>query len=70
VHAKAHPLDDISIVGPRESHILDSTGEAPVSRRVGDRGPIVLRELCLSVDRCGAGLISDMPAYPRISRAY
>jgi hypothetical protein len=31
-------------------------GQAPVRRCVGDRGPIVLRELRLSVDRGGAGL--------------
>jgi hypothetical protein len=29
---------------------------APVRRRINDRGPIVLREFRLSVDRCGAGL--------------
>jgi hypothetical protein len=56
VHVKAHLLDDVGDVGPGEGQILESAGEAPVGCRVGDRGPIVLGELCLSVDMRGVGL--------------
>jgi hypothetical protein len=35
---------------------LKGAGEAPVGCRIGDRGLVVLRELCLSVNRRGAGL--------------
>jgi hypothetical protein len=41
---------------PGEGQVLEGTGQAPVGRRVGNRGPIVLRELRLSVNRRGAGL--------------
>jgi hypothetical protein len=43
-------------VGHGEGQVLEHAGQAPVGRRVGDRGPVVLRELCLSIDRRGAGL--------------
>jgi hypothetical protein len=56
VHVEVHPLDSVGDVGPRESQVLKGAGEAPVGRPVGDRGPVVLRELHLSVDRRGAGL--------------
>jgi hypothetical protein len=36
VHAEAHLLDDVGIIGPRDGQILESTGEASVSRCVGD----------------------------------
>jgi hypothetical protein len=49
-------LDDVGDVGPGEGEVLDRAGQAPIRRRVGDRGSIVLRELCMSVNRCGAGL--------------
>jgi hypothetical protein len=42
--------------GAGEGEVLERAGQAPVRRRVGDRGPVVPRGLCLSVDRCGAGL--------------
>jgi hypothetical protein len=70
VHVEAHLLDNVCSVGPRESQVLKGSGEASIGRRVGDRGAIVLRELHLSVDRCGSGLQSDMPARSRMSRAY
>jgi hypothetical protein len=53
---KAQLLDDVGDVGPREGHVLKGVGEAPVGHRVDDRGPVVHRELLLSVDRRGAGL--------------
>jgi hypothetical protein len=53
---KAHLLDGVGDVGPVEGEVRERTGEAPVRRRVSDLGSVVLRELCLSVDRCGAGL--------------
>jgi hypothetical protein len=55
VHMQAHLLDDVCDVGPGEGEVLEHAGQAPVGRRVGDRRPVVLRELCLSVDRRGAG---------------
>jgi hypothetical protein len=54
VHVKAHLLDGIGNLRPREYQVLDSVGEAPIGHRVGDRGAVVLRELHLSVDRRGA----------------
>jgi hypothetical protein len=56
VHVQSHLLDDVGDVGPREGQVLEGAGQAPVGRHVGDRGPVVLRELRLSVDRCGARL--------------
>lgn len=53
VHAEAHLLGGVSNVGPRESQVLKGAGEAPVGRCVGDRGPVILRELRLSIDRRG-----------------
>jgi hypothetical protein len=54
----AHLLDGVGDVGHAgEGKVLERVGQALVGRRVGDQGPIVLRELCLSVDRCGAGLL-------------
>jgi hypothetical protein len=50
-------LNDVGDVGPGECQVLASASEAPVSCRVGDRGPIVLEELRLSVNRSGARLI-------------
>jgi hypothetical protein len=54
---KAHLLDNVGNVRPREGQILEHTSEAPVGCRIGDRWSIVLRELRLSVDRRGAGLV-------------
>jgi hypothetical protein len=56
VYVQAHLLDGVGDVGPREGEVLERAGHAPVGRRVGDRGPVVLGELRLSVDRRGAGL--------------
>jgi hypothetical protein len=53
---QAHLLDGVSDVGPREGEVLERAGKAPVGRRVGDRRPVVLRELGLGVDRHGARL--------------
>jgi hypothetical protein len=49
-------MDDVGDVRPREGEVLERVGQASVRRRVGDRGPVVLRELCLSVDIHGVGL--------------
>jgi hypothetical protein len=56
VHMQAHLLDGVSDVGPGEGEVLERAGQAPVRRRVGDRRPVVLRELRLGVDRRGARL--------------
>jgi hypothetical protein len=53
---EAHLLDGVGDVGPGEDEVLERAGQAPVGRRVGDRRPVVLRELCLSVDMRGAEL--------------
>jgi hypothetical protein len=53
---QAHLLDCVGDVGSGEGEVLERAGQAPVGRRVGDRGPVVLRELRLSVDRRGAVL--------------
>jgi hypothetical protein len=53
---QAHLLNGVGDVGPREGQVLEGTGQAPIGRRVGDRGPVILRELRLSVDKRGAGL--------------
>jgi hypothetical protein len=42
-------LDDVGDVRPREGELLERGDQASVGRRVGDQGPVVLRELCLSV---------------------
>jgi hypothetical protein len=47
--------NDVGDVGPG-GQLLEGGGQALVGRSVGNRGPIVLRELRLSVDRRGAGL--------------
>ena len=44
----------VVVVGASE--VLERTGQAPVRRHIDDRGPVVLRELRLSVNRSGAGL--------------
>jgi hypothetical protein len=51
VHVKAHLLDGVGDIGPREGQVLKSADEAPVGRHIEDWGPIILRELRLSVDR-------------------
>jgi hypothetical protein len=56
VHMEADLLDGVGDVGPGEGEVLERAGQAPVRCHVGDRGVIVLRELRLSVNRCGAGL--------------
>jgi hypothetical protein len=56
VHMQAHLLDSVGDVGPEECEVLERAGQTLVGRRVGDRGPVVLRELRLSVDNRGAGL--------------
>jgi hypothetical protein len=71
VHMEAHLLDGVSDVGPREGKVLERACQAPVRCRVGDLGPVVLKELCLSVGRRGARFLqSDMLARSRMSRAY
>jgi hypothetical protein len=39
-----------------ERRLLERACQAPVRCRIGDRGPVVLGELCLSVNRHGTGL--------------
>jgi hypothetical protein len=48
VHMEAHLLDDIGDVRPGEGEVLEHVGQAPIRRRIDDRGAVVLRELCLS----------------------
>jgi hypothetical protein len=50
------PAGGVGDVGPEEGEVLERAGQASVRCRVGDRGPVVLRELRLTVDKCGAGL--------------
>jgi hypothetical protein len=57
VHMEAHLLDGVGDVGPGEGEVLERAGQAPVRRPIGDRRPVVLRELRLTVDRRGAGLV-------------
>lgn len=52
---KVHPLNGICDVGLGGCQVLESANEAPVGRRVGDRGPVVLKEFHLGVDMCGVG---------------
>jgi hypothetical protein len=56
VHMKAHLLNGVGDVWPGESKVLERACQAPVTRRVGDWGPVILRELRFSVNRSGAGL--------------
>jgi hypothetical protein len=56
VHMKAHLLNDTGDVWSGEGEVLGRACQAPIRCRVGDRGPVVLRELRLSVDRRGVGL--------------
>jgi hypothetical protein len=56
VHMQAHLLNGVGDVGPGEGQVLEGTSQAPVGRRVGDRGPVILKELHLIVERQGAGL--------------
>jgi hypothetical protein len=53
----AHLLYGVGDVGLGKGDVLERAGQAPVRRRVGDRGPIGLRKLRLSVDKRGAGLV-------------
>jgi hypothetical protein len=48
VHIEAHLLGSIGDVRPVEGQLLEG--------RIGNRGPVVLKELHLSVNRRGAGL--------------
>jgi hypothetical protein len=43
-------------VGLGEGQVLEGAGQAPVRRRVGDWGAVILKELRLSVNRRRAGL--------------
>jgi hypothetical protein len=45
VHMKAHLLNDVGDVWPGEGEVLERVCQAPVRRCVGNRGPVVLREL-------------------------
>jgi hypothetical protein len=54
---QAHLLDSVGDVGPKEGQVMECTGQALVGRHVGDRGSIILIELCLSVDSRGARLV-------------
>jgi hypothetical protein len=56
VHVQTHKLDGVGDVGLGEGQVLEGTSQATLGRRVGDRGPVVLRELCLCVNMHGAGL--------------
>jgi hypothetical protein len=57
VHMQAHLLYGVSDVGPEKGQVLEGVGEAPVGGcRVGDREPVIRRELRLSVNRHGARL--------------
>jgi hypothetical protein len=56
VHVKAHLLDDVGNIRPREGQILERAGKALVGYRVSGWRFVILRELRLSVDRRGAGL--------------
>jgi hypothetical protein len=56
VHMKAHLLNGVGDVGPGEGEILERACQALVRHRVGDREPVVLRELHLSINTRGAGL--------------
>jgi hypothetical protein len=53
---QAHLLDGVGDVRSGEGEVLKRAGQAPVGRRIGDRGSVVLWELRLSVDSRGAGL--------------
>jgi hypothetical protein len=70
VHVNAHLLDGVGDVRLGEGQVLESVVEAPVGHCVGDRGAIILRDLCLSIDRHGAGpaIIHDRSLW--MSRAY
>jgi hypothetical protein len=56
VHMEAHLLNSVGDVEPGEGEVLECACQAPVRRRVGDRGAVVFRELRLGVNRRGAGL--------------
>jgi hypothetical protein len=56
VHMEAHLLGGFGDVGPGEGDVPERAYQALVRRRIDDRGPIILRELCLSVDMHGTGL--------------
>ena len=49
-------LNSVGDVGPREGEVLEGACQAPVRRRISDRGAVVFRELRLGVNRRGAGL--------------
>jgi hypothetical protein len=56
VHVEAHLLDCVGNVGPGEGEVLESSSQAAIDSQVADKGPHVGGDLCLSVDRRGAGL--------------
>jgi hypothetical protein len=50
-------LASLRLIASSNSEVLERAGQAPVRHRVGNRGPVVLKELRLNVDRRGAGLL-------------
>jgi hypothetical protein len=71
VHMEAHLLDGVGDVGAGEGEeVLERACHAPVRCRIGDRGPIVLGELRLSVNTRGTGIAIEMSAHYRMSMAY
>jgi hypothetical protein len=43
MHMQAHLLDGVGDVRPRLGEVLERVGQAPVGRRIGDRGPVPLK---------------------------
>jgi hypothetical protein len=65
-HMHAHLLNDVGDVGSGESQVLEGTGHAPVGCRIDDRGPVILKEIRLSVNRRGVGLAVNILAHSRM----
>jgi hypothetical protein len=70
VHMKAHLLNDVGDVGPGEGEVLECACQAPVRRRVRDRGPSSSESFAWVSTGVESGLQSDIPARSRMSMAY
>jgi len=55
-------LNSVGEVRPDEGEVLQSASQTPVGNRISHRITQISRQLCLSVDRSGAGLAISHPS--------
>src|SRR6185437_8136904 len=62
MHMETDLLDSVGEVRPGESEVLQGSSKTPVGSRISHRITQISRQLCLSVDRSGAGLAISHPS--------